>query len=222
MSTFAEKKWGDCSKAVAYNLNFVQMCYMSGSRSWSDFYNVDCSYCESPSSQKTDFEYPKGKFVKKDYYILDELYFGVSENLRNDMIKYGAGNSDFRPIYSAKRACILGYQVVPENVLPPIYQVNKMTPVVTCKKCGRTLYEYGDDTGYHEAYDGFGYPYYLTQEACKSLKPLNRMFETKEEVIISLDMYNNLIRKYPKLECRPVFLGSVYTDREYIRLHNYE
>lgn len=33
MKTFAEKTWGDCSKAVAYQFNFVKLVYR---------YSADC------------------------------------------------------------------------------------------------------------------------------------------------------------------------------------
>ena len=37
-------------------------------------------------------------------------------------------------------------------------------------------------------------------------------------VIISLELYNYLIEKYPRLECRPVFLGNVKDDPEYKKI----
>lgn len=39
-------------------------------------------------------------------------------------------------------------------------------------------------------------------------------------VIISLELYDYLIKKYPRLECRPVFIGNIKQDKEYIRVNN--
>ena len=64
MSTYAEKKWGDCSKAVAYELNFVQMCYTSGSQSWLDNYDALCDKCNKISQKKIS-HILKNLFLKK-------------------------------------------------------------------------------------------------------------------------------------------------------------
>ena len=48
----------------------------------------------------------------------------------------------------------------------------------------------------------------LAMPALKNLKSLNRTFENTD-TIISLELYEYLIKKYPKLECRPVFVGDL-------------
>lgn len=218
MKTYAEKKWGDCSKAVAYELNFVQMCYTSGSVSWSDYYDVLCEKCNK-LQQKIDFVYPKGAFSKKDYYILDFYCYGVSEKLKQDMLSYGVSENTFRPIYASRGGAVLGYQIVPLNILPPTYKENGMVEADCCPKCGRTEYEVKDDLLSTAAYDGLGYPTYITEVALERIRDVNGLHENNDDIIISLNLYNYLIERYPKLECRPVFLGSVYNDGEYIRLH---
>ena len=215
ISTYAEKNWGDCSKAVAYSLNFVQMCYTSGD--WSRFYDITCDKCEY-NVQNKPFVYPKGNFSKKDYFILDMLVYGVSEKLKNDMLSFGISEEIFRPIYTKKHDIVLGYQIVPKNILPLTYKENGMYEFSKCIKCGRIQYELYDEIAFMKVYNDFGFPEYINHEAFNKLEDINALGERPENsVIISLDLYNYLIKKYPRLECRPVFLGSVYEDSEYLR-----
>ena len=69
MKTYAEKNWGDCSKAVAYNLNFTQMCYSPGNVPRSEFYKVACNNCLRDEQHK-EFEYRKSDFSKKEIILL--------------------------------------------------------------------------------------------------------------------------------------------------------
>lgn len=80
--TYAEKHWGDCSNAVAYQFNFVKLCYGYPSDCYNDYFEL-CPKCESVIKQKRDYEYPKSSFSKnKDYYLLDTYDSGVSEKLK--------------------------------------------------------------------------------------------------------------------------------------------
>ena len=217
MKTYAEKIWGDCSKAVAYNLNFVQMCYSPGNVPRSEFYTIVCDACKMETQSK-DFEYRKSDFSKKDYFILDNCCYGVSEKLKEDMISFGLKESNFRPIYTRKHDAVLGYQLVTDNVLPDVTEVNGKYMLSECAVCHHKCYELYDELLSPEAYNGLGYPVFLTQEAADRLQSINCLYEDRDEIIISLDLYNFLIEKYPHLECRPVFTGTVYSDREYLRL----
>lgn len=215
LRTYAEKNWGDCSKAVAYSMNFVQMCYTSGD--WAHFYDVICDNCEH-EIQIQSFEYPKGNFSKKDYYILDMLVYGVSEKLKNDMIEFGVSEDIFIPIYTKKHDTVLGYQIVPKNILPSTYKENGMYEYSKCKKCGRIKYERYDKFAFMKVYNDMDFPVYINQEAFNNLDDINALGEQPTgSVIISLNLYNYLIERYPRLECRPVFMGSVYEDCEYLR-----
>lgn len=220
MKTYAQKHWGDCSNAVAYSLNFVQMCYTSDSADFSDFYKVQCPYCER-SIQINDFVYLKSRFSKKDYFILDSYDYGVSEALQNDMIAYGISKDNFRPIFSSKDKYVLGHQITPNIVLPSLANENGYREISCCEVCGYKTYEVKEKIYYFSAYKRLGYPEYINNEA---LKILNECHIAKtaelENVFISSGLYNHLIKKYPRLECRPVFLGNVREDREYIRLHD--
>ena len=86
--TYAEKKWGDCSKAVAYQFNFVKLVYGYPTDRYIDYYYL-CPKCECCIAQRKDYEYPKSSFPKnKDYYLFDTYDSGVSEKLRNYMIEF--------------------------------------------------------------------------------------------------------------------------------------
>lgn len=215
--TYAEKNWGDCSNAVAYSLNFVQICYLADNKGWSDFFTSSCNLCERYDVQIKNLQYPKSRFSKKDYYYLDIGYYGVSSNLYNDMVNFGVSEENFKPIYNSDKTLILGYQIVPIHILPPIFDKNYMTEVDVCHKCGCKIYDYSFDSNNDIAYNRLGYPVYITEKALENIKSLNGTFENID-IIISLDLYEYLIKKYPKLECRPVFVGDLKQDREYIRL----
>ena len=219
MKTYAEKNWGDCSKAVAYNLNFVQMCYSPGNAQRNEYYTIMCDVCEREQQSK-DFEYRKSDFSKKDYFILDYLCYGVSEELKDDMIAFGLNENNFRPIYKRNSDVILGYQIVADNILPDMTGINGKYKFSECDVCNHKCYELQDELQATEAYDGLGYPVYLTEEAYKEIQHINCLYEDHDDIIISCSLYDFLIKKYPRMECRPVFIGTVYEDSEYLRLSN--
>lgn len=219
MKTYAEKNWGDCSKAVAYSLNFVQMCYSPGNVPRSEFFKIVCDTCRREEQYK-DFEYRKSDFSKKDYFILDYLCYGVSEELKDDMIAFGLNESNFRPIYKRNSDVVLGYQIVADNILPDMIGINGKYKFSECDVCNHKRYELQDELQATEAYGGLGYPVYLTEEAYKEIQHINCLYEDHDDIIISCSLYDFLIKKYPRMECRPVFIGTVYEDREYLRLTN--
>lgn len=206
MKTYAQKQWGDCSAAVAYSLNFVQMCYMSDCADLNEFYNEPCPYCEK-KVQNNDFVYSKSRFSKKDYFILDTYDYGVSETLKNDMVFYGVSDDNFRPIFSSKDRCVLGYQITPNIVLPSLTNENGYQEISHCKICGNKNYELQDEIYYFSAYKRLGYPEYINNEALIILNEYH-IAKTAEigNVFISIELYNALIKKYPRLECPPYFL----------------
>ena len=99
-----------------------------------------------------------------------------------------------------------------------IFFENGMYEYSRCEKCGKIQYELYDEIAFMKVYNDLGFPEYINHEAFNKLEDINALGERPENsVIISLDLYNYLIKKYPRLECRPVFLGSVYEDSEYLR-----
>ncbi len=219
MMTYAEKKWGNCSKAVAYQFNFVKLVYRYSADCYDDYFHL-CPKCKNEIKQKKDYEYPKSSFPKnKDYYLLDTYDSGVSEKLKNDMLEFGIAESNFRPIYSRKHNEILGYLVTPKNMLPSITENNVERQIFYCKHCKTKKFEVDDS--YFDAYNRLGYPVYISKEAFDKMEHINCLDGEvgSYTVIVSLELYNYLIEKYPRLECRPVFLGNVKDDDpEYKRL----
>ncbi|WP_290910713.1 hypothetical protein [Eubacterium sp.] len=217
--TYAEKKWGDCSKAVAYQFNFVKLVYRYSADCYDDYFYL-CPKCKNEVEQKKDYEYPKSSFPKnKDYYLLDTYDSGVSEKLKNDMLEFGIAESNFRPIYSRKHNEILGYQVTPKNMLPSITENNAERQIFYCEHCKTKKFEVDDS--YFDAYNHLGCPVYISKEAFDKMEHINCLDGevSSYTVIISLELYNYLIEKYPRLECRPVFIGNVKNDPEYKRLN---
>lgn len=218
MKTFAEKTWGDCSKAVAYQFNFVKLVYRHSADCYDDYFYL-CSKCKNEIKQKKDYEYPKSSFPKnKDYYLFDTYDSGVSEKLRNDMIEFGISEKNFRPVYPRNHSEILGYQVTPKNMLPSITENNAEKQIFYCKHCKTKKFEVDDS--YFDTYNRVGCPVYISKEAFDKMEHINCLDGEigSYTVIISLELYNYLIEKYPRLECRPVFLGNVKDDPEYKKI----
>lgn len=210
MKTFAEKNWPDTELAVAYSLNFVQMCFRYDSDTWSDFYESCCKHCSDYSIQKRDFECPKSGFSKKDYFILDTCDYGISEKVKNDLIDFGIDDCNFRPIYTRGHKLILGWQISPQYVLSPTYNVNGFFKKLICKECD--FYKYERFEKYTDSYlfNGYGYPHFITKEALEQLNGFHLAYTSdKLCVYISKKIYQMLVQKYPRIECRPVFLGSI-------------
>lgn len=217
--TYAEKKWGDCSKAVAYQFNFVKLVYRYSADCYDDYFYL-CPKCKNEVEQKKDYEYPKSSIPKnKDYYLLDTYDSGVSEKLKNDLLEFGIAESNFRPIYSRKHNEILGYQVTPKNMLPSITENNAERQIFYCEHCKTKKFEVDDS--YFDAYNRLGYPVYISKEAFDKMEHINCLDGEVDSytVIISLELYNYLIERYSRLECRPVFIGNVKNDPEYKRLN---
>lgn len=217
--TYAEKKWGNCEKAVAYQFNFVKLVYGYSTECYDDYFYL-CPECQSEIKQKKDYEYPKSAFPKnKDYYLLDTYDSGVSEKLKNYMLDFGIAENNFRPIYNRSHNEILGYQVTPQNMLPSITENNAEKQTFCCEKCKTKKFECDDS--YFETYNRLGCPTYISEEALKKMQHINCLDGEigSYTVIISLELYNYLINKYPRFECRPVFIGDVKQDKEYIRVH---
>ncbi len=229
--TFAEKNRGkeNCKKAVAYGLNFVQMCYGYENDLYYDYFSTECE-CKLKKKQIKDYEYPKSGFSKKDYYLLDTGDKCVSEKLKSDLISLGFVEENFRPIYTKKHDIILGYQLVTDITLPEIATLNDTRSIFTCDKCGSKYYEAIEfaDGGFDidgdfddRAYKGVGYPTYISNEALEIINT-HKIVKTAEysDIIISLDLYEKLIKAYPRLECRPVITGNIKEDSEFKRVRS--
>lgn len=215
MKTYAEKHWGNCNEAVAYNLNFVQMCYGYDSDASADFYSSKCPHVDELSIQIRDFETPKGGFPTKDYFQLGIGGYGVSEKLKRDMIEFGVEEENFRPIYTRKHDIILGWQIKPVHILPPIYHYNGGIEIIKCPICNIREYDHIEEVAFWKSYNRLGFPVYISEEVLRNMNAINGTYEDPRDVIISLDLYKYILIKYPRIECRPVFLGDVTQDKEF-------
>lgn len=211
MKTFAEKNWGDCSTAIGYGLNFVQITYLQGSS--EDYFENGCSVCSSFGKQSRNFVCKKSDLSKKDYYQLSFGGMGVSDALKKEMVDFGIGEEQFRPIISP-RGDVLGYQIAPTRSFALDPDKNGMVLRNVCSFCGKKHYEIQEETFPLLVYDGLGYPLYTENEFYEHLAidPLS------QEILISTLLYNHLLTQYPRLECRPIFFGSQIDDPEYIRV----
>lgn len=219
MKTFAEKNWGDCSKAVAYQLNFVKLCYCN--QMHYDFWKSDCPQCDIKEIQFRNYEYPKSSIPKKkDYFQTDINYdMAVKQELMECMLEFGVSKDNFKPIYTKNQTEILAYQIMPTTRLNALADENGYKIIEHCDYCGSSKYEVVDEILSDCVYKRTGYPLYINEAELSKLKDI-AVVDGYNDVIISLGLYNHILSKYPKFECRPVFLGSVYNDKEYIRYHD--
>lgn len=219
MKSFAERKWGSCKGAVAYCLHFTKMCYGYNSDCTNDYMKSNCDYCEHNKIQYREYEYPKIDFSKKDFARLDTCEPVVSERFMRDMIAFGISENCFKAVYNKKHSLIVGYQLTPADKLSDFAEINAYKVISECRHCGHKQYELDDELCFFDANKGFGYPLYINE---KALSELENMAATvfSNDILISLEFYEYLLERYPKLECKPVFLGDVFHDNEYLRVHS--
>ncbi len=139
--------------------------------------------------------------------------------MKNEMVAFGISEDNFRPIYTRKHDAVVGYQIVPVNVLPSTDDTNAMKSIEKCPYCGNASHEVINGNIVH-AYKGLCPPEYISEEVFSKMTHINKL-ETEVysfTVFISLELYNYLIDIYPRMECRPVFIGDVRNDPEYIRV----
>lgn len=218
MKTFAENKWGNCKNAVAYTIRFTGITYGYDCDGFYDYHKSMCPYCNYNEIQTRDYEYPRSIFSKKDFVFLDTYEYAVSPKIYNDMLEFGISPDNFRPIYNRNQKELLGYQLTPSKRLSDNREINGYIAVAQCEHCGTKYYELASDISHIDAYKGYGYPTYIDENTLSELKHI--AYVLNNEVIISLELYNYLIEKYPKFQCCPVFIGDIRQDREYIRLHD--
>lgn len=217
--TYAQKHWGDCSNAVAYQLNFEGMCFGYPSDTINEYYSFPCEHCEINNIQNRDYEYPKSSVPKrKDYFMLDNCSYAVKKELMEYMISFGVNRNCFRPIHTRKIEEIIAYQITPINIIDTLAAENGLVIASECKHCGAKIYEFDDNAMHLSVYGRMGYPAYINKEELSKIKDIAK--NENGDVFISLDLYKHLLKKYPKFQCRPVFLGDIYHDEQYIRFHN--
>ena len=203
MSNLMERLYDNLGEAKAFAISFTNFVYMYDDIKELDFTAPPCNHCKK-TTQVKDYLVPKSG-CRKPYAILDTYEFGVSIDLRNELIqRFDIFENDFRPIRNRTNE-IIYYQITPQHVMLPIYQDNKWIAQPPCPECGAVQYidcEFENEKG--EPY------YYMSQAALDDMHDLNVTSEKFDFhlplFIISRRVYDFLIEKYPRTHYFPLFL----------------
>lgn len=203
MTNVNEKRYPNIAEAVAFRIAFAPMAYTYDDVGWDEYERGVCERCGFPE-QYADFIASKSTF-KKEFAILDSYHFGVSANIRKELIEnFDVTEDDFRPCRN-KTGDIVFYQITPVHTMLPMQTVNRIRQLKPCKKCGRVQYrekEYNNKNGY---------PYrYITKEVLDNLHDLNETYEKFEMFlpnwVVSRRVYDFLIQRYPRMNFEPYYL----------------
>ncbi|MBQ9700608.1 MAG: hypothetical protein IJV71_08325 [Lachnospiraceae bacterium] len=201
-----EKKYNNISDAVAFVIRFAFMIYSYDDIAPNEYYTEMCTTCRR-SEQSKNFLAPKSN-CKKDYGVLDIMEFGVSEQIRGELIEnFDITKEDFREVCN-KKGDVVYWQITPQYTMQPISSVNRVRQLKPCRKCGyiqHRMKEYENEKG--ENY------YYITKEVLSEMHDINRTFETFDcfipKYVVSRRVYDYLIDRYPRMKFEPMFLKEV-------------
>ena len=205
MGKLMEKLYDNINDAKAFLLSFTNFVYMYDSEFWGDYYTPLCEECDN-MIQSRDFLFPKAN-CQKPTGILDTFDFGVSPELRDDLIaRFDVTEADFRPIRT-KKGEIVYYQITPQHVMLPIHRENGWQISKICPQCGSIRY---DQPRY---YNSKNEPFYLiSQTVLDDMHDFNvtyeRFFRNRPIVIISRRVYDYLTECYPRTHYFPMFLDT--------------
>ncbi len=203
MGKLMERLYDDIDKARAFAISFTNFVYMYDDLCFDDFNILACKRC-SKYIQTKDYLYPRAS-CKKNTGILHTLDFGVSPELRNELIaRFDITEDDFRPIWS-KRGELVYYQITPQHKMLPIHEVNNWSVVRTCRKCRSVQYDC--ELLDNEKEEPYGY---ISQAALDEMHDLNVTYESFDRhtpyYMISRRVYDFLTEKYPRTHYFPFFL----------------
>lgn len=198
-----EKNYKNLSDAVAFVIRFAFMVYTYGDIDMEEFETKLCSKCGHTIRDKV-FLAPKTS-CKKECGILHNLEFGLSEQVRNELLsEFDINKEDFREICN-KKGEVVYWQITPSHIMKPLSKMNRIKSLNACSKCGIIQYkmdEFENDKG--EPY------YYITKEALNDMHDINRTQETFElfipKYVVSRRVYDYLSKKYPRMRFAPVYL----------------
>ncbi len=205
MSTLMDRLYDNIDEAKAFELSFTNFVYFYDDVCIDDFQTTLCEEC-GKAVQDKDYLVPKAN-CKKPTGILHTYEFGVSQELRDELIeRFDIAEADFRPIRS-KKGEIVYYQITPQNVMLSIYEENGWIPKEPCSQCGSLQYhhhEYENEKGefYH----------YISQNALDNMKDLNVTYERfrfhMPVCVISRRVYDFLTERYPRTHYVPFFIQN--------------
>lgn len=203
MGKLMDRLYDDIDEAKAFELSFTNFIYSYDDLCCDDFETVLCEECEKVVQDK-DYLFPRAN-CKKPCGILDTLEFGVSLELRDELIaRFDITEADFRPIRN-KKGEIVYFQITPQHVMLPISEENGWVRQAPCPKCGSVQY------GFHDFENDKGeFYHYINQAALDSMHDLNVTFEKfrwhRPVCVISRRVYDFLTERYPRTHYVPFFL----------------
>ena len=203
MKKLMDRLYDNIDEAKAFELSFTNFVYSYEDLYWGDFEATPCEHC-GKRVQHRDYIYPKAS-CKKPTGILDTLQFGVSKDLRDDLIdRFDVTEKDFRPIYS-KRGELVYYQIAPQHVMMPIHEENGWIPKDPCPDCGVVIYQHNDFKN-----EKGEFYHYISQSALDNMHDFNVTYERfrwhKPICVISRRVYDFLTERYPRTHYVPFFL----------------
>ena len=203
MKILMEKLYDNLSEAKAFQISFEYFAHLYDDVIELDFTDTPCELCDR-TTQIKDYLVPRAN-CKKPCSILSTCEFGVSQEVRDELItRFDITEDDFRPIRN-KTGDIVYYQITPQHTMLPIYKENGWMPYPPCPRCGSRCFST------HDYSNEKGEPYYLiTQEALDEMHDLNVTYERFDchlpLFVISRRVYDFLIERYPRTHYFPFFL----------------
>lgn len=123
MRTLMNTLYNNLDEAKAVSLSFTNFVYTYDDTCYFDFTEEPCPVCDR-AKQIRDYLVPRAN-CKKPCGILSYLEFGVSPELRDELIaRFDITEDDFRPIRT-KRGEVVYYQITPRHTMRPISAVNR-------------------------------------------------------------------------------------------------
>ena len=198
-----DRLYDNIDEAKAFSLSFTNFVYFYDDVCLDDFQTIVCKEC-GRFVQDKDYLFPKAN-CKKPSGILHTYEFGVSQELRNELIaQFDITAEDFRPIRS-KKGEVIYYQITPQNVMLPIHEENEWHVHKVCPRCGSIQYE--APWKYNDKDEPYGY---ISQNAFENMHDLNVTCESLRRhmplYLVSRRVYEFLTERYPRTHFIPFFL----------------
>lgn len=206
MKTLMERLYNNINEAKAFAISFTNFIYDYDNVLIDDYFVTLCDHCGKMIQQK-DYLAPKAN-CKSPCGILTTCNFGISIDLKNELIEnFDITEKDFRPIRT-KKGEIVYYQITPQHVMLPINKENRFRVSKPCAYCGSFFY---NDKPY-ENENGEDY-FYISQQALNDMHDINITYEKFSRFyvpmfVISRRVYDFLVERYPRSHFFPFFLQN--------------
>jgi hypothetical protein len=188
----------DSEKIVAYIMAFEKNWYGYPTKTADDFFDTCCEDCSILTNQIKDYEIPEKSIGKSKFAELGIFRFAVNEEIKNLLIKTGAKEEDFRPVYTSKKK-LIAFQIDPVETIQDISKEFNLEVWDKCNKSGLKTFVFDDSE-----------KMFLSKEKVEKLSLLNKTSEgigrlNAPIIIVNIDAYNTLIKNYPTMSFIPVF-----------------